>query len=79
MTYHAYVLINTEGLFYKGSTNDLQKRINEHNTGVSKYTKRKGPWKLFYSEVFETRREAVKRELFFKSGKGREFLKSIGH
>lgn len=80
MYYYAYVLKNPAGILYKGSTNNLQKRIYEHNAGVSRYTKGKGPWELCYAEQFETRSEAQKRELFFKSGKGRNFLKEVtGH
>ncbi len=75
--YCVYVLQNPAGFFYKGHTRDLRKRIQEHNAieGVLRYTKRKGPWVLVYSVGFATRGEAMKREKYFKSGKGRDFLK----
>ena len=60
-----------------GHTNNIERRIIEHNSGLSPYTKNRGPWVLVYSEAFESRGEAMKRERFLKSGKGREFLKSI--
>ena len=42
------------------------------------YTRRKGPWKLMYQEEFSTRSHAVKREMFFKTIKGRIELKDMG-
>jgi len=62
---------------YTGSTGNLGRRLFEHNTGRSKYTKLTKPFKLVYKQIFKTRSEAVRRELFLKSGKGREFLKKI--
>ena len=76
--YYAYVLINPKGKLYKGSTDNLQKRIKQHNAGEFKsYTRKLGPWELVYKESFITRREAEARERFFKTGKGREFLKKV--
>ncbi len=66
MRYSVYILENPEGEFYKGHTSDLASRIDRHNAGRSKYTKGKGPWKLVYSEDFETKAEAVRRELQIK-------------
>ena len=48
----------------------LRKRLGEHNSGRVRYTKSRKPWKLLYQEEFFTRGEAIKRELFLKSGKG---------
>jgi len=75
--FYVYVLKNGKGRLYVGHTNNLERRITEHNTGLSPYTKNRGPWELAYSESFDTRGEAMKREKFLKSGKGRELLKSI--
>jgi putative endonuclease len=75
--YTTYVMQSkTFGIRYVGSTSDITKRINAHNTGFSKYTKGRGPWFLVYKEAFPTRSEAMARELFFKTGKGRLFLDS---
>jgi putative endonuclease len=75
--FYAYVLQNTKGILYKGYTIDLQKRISQHNTndGFPSYTGKRGPWKLVYSEECITSAKAKQREKFFKSGKGRDFLK----
>ena len=67
---------------YIGQTSDLEKRLRQHNdlgNNFSKYTKRnKGPWKLIYKEEVSTRSEALRREKFLKSGKGRELIQIPG-
>ncbi len=73
--YYVYILQSlNEKRRYIGQTNDLERRLGEHNTGRSPFTKGRGPWELIYWEEFKTRTEAIKREHFMKSGKGREFL-----
>ncbi len=72
--YYAYVLKSeVNGCFYKGSTQNIEIRIVQHNAGLVSYTKRYLPWRLVYFEVFEFRSEAMAREKFFKTGKGRNF------
>ena len=76
--FYVYILRSLKNRrLYTGSTNDLKRRLNEHNRGQSKYTKHTGPFELIYKEEFLTSSEAYKRELFFKTGKGRDFLKSL--
>lgn len=62
---------------YVGQTANLAKRLAEHNNGLSKYTKGRGPWRLIHQEHYKTRSEAMVREKFLKSGKGRELLDKI--
>ena len=76
MPFHAYVLQNPQGRLYIGSTGDLQKRLESHASGMSRWTGTRGPWQLVYSEEFQTRSEAMQRERQLKGGKGREWLKS---
>lgn len=64
---------------YIGQTKKLEERILRHNkikpNKAKSYTyKNIGPWILVYKEVFNTRKEAVKREKELKSYKGREYL-----
>ena len=76
--YFVYILknkINTQ--LYKGITNDLDRRIIEHNLGKHKYTAAFRPWEIIYFEEYQTLKEARIRELYFKSGSGRELLKTI--
>jgi len=76
--YYVYVLRScVNGDLYKGSTENLERRLIQHNEGLVKYTSKFKPWELVYYEEFETRSLAVRRERFFKTGKGRELLKLI--
>jgi len=78
MKYIVYVLRSLKtGRRYIGSTNNLERRIIEHNTGQSTYTSQTGPYKLMYSEEFMTNIEVRRREKYFKTGIGREYLDSI--
>ncbi len=73
-----YVLVSkTTGMRYVGQTSNLPQRLVAHNNGDSRYTKNRGPWKLIYSERYTTRTEAIIREKYLKTGKGREFLSSL--
>ena len=48
--------------YYKGFTENIVKRLEQHNNGKSEYTSRKMPWKLVYLEELTTKREALIRE-----------------
>jgi len=77
-----YVLRSLKnGRLYTGSTNDLQRRMEEHARGKTVYTRHAGPFELIFREEYATRLEARRRELFLKSGQGREELKRLlsGH
>lgn len=75
--YYVYVLKSLKNQrHYTGSTDNLDRRLKEHNDGRSKYTKRTRPFVLVYKEECQTRVEAYRREMFFKTGKGREFVKN---
>ncbi len=53
--FYAYILKSLkDGTYYKGSTDNLQKRIKQHNSGKVKYTKGHLPYQLHYFEEFET-------------------------
>lgn len=78
--FYVYVLESLkDGRLYKGLTQDITKRLKQHNNGENKSTKGFMPWRLIYQEVFETRLEAGAREKFLKSGIGREFLRTKLH
>ena len=78
--YYVYVLYNLDKSpsrnFYIGLTNNLSKRIKEHNAGESSWTKKFGPWKLIYYESYLSAKDARKREPRLKHhGKGWHELK----
>jgi putative endonuclease len=56
-------------------TEDVNRRIFEHNAGKNKTTRPYRPFELFYTEEFGTRMAARQREKYLKSGSGKEFLK----
>ena len=62
---------------YVGYTDDIERRLNEHNVGKSSFTKKYMPWCLVYKEKFSTQNEAIKKEAFYKSRGGRRKLKEI--
>ena len=62
---------------YVGMTNNIERRMNEHNKGYNKTTKPYKPFILIYSENHENRKQARLREKYFKSGIGKEFLRNI--
>lgn len=62
---------------YVGFTDNIDRRIYEHNSGQGTFTKRYKPWKLVYSEKYDTFELARTREKFFKSTAGRRLMKNI--
>lgn len=67
MTNYTYIVKCADGSFYTGWTNNLDKRIRDHNAGKgAKYTKSRRPVVLVYQELFETKEEAMKREYAIK-------------
>jgi len=76
--FYCYVLQSRKtGRKYVGSCQDLEERIRRHNRGESKATKHGLPWTMLRSESVATRREALARERYYKTGRGRDDLKGI--
>lgn len=67
----------TRKYIYVGMTNNVERRLHEHNNGENNSTKAYRPFKMIFSERFQTRVEARKKEIYLKSGIGKEFLKLI--
>ncbi len=66
--------------FYTGYTENLDKRLMEHNEGLNYYSKRYIPWNIIYFETFKLKEEAIRREKYFKIAAGRKWLKkNIGN
>ena len=77
--FYTYILKSLkDNKFYYGHTEDIENRITEHNRGKVRSTKGRRPFILHYYETFETKSEAAKRELFFKSIDGYLYLKNKG-
>jgi putative endonuclease len=74
--YYVYIIKSEKtGKMYTGSTEDLRKRILEHNMGKVLSTKASRPWEIIYYEAFVSKRNARREEIFLKTGKGRERIK----
>ncbi len=68
MSYYTYILECADGTYYTGYTDDPVKREKVHNSGKgAKYTRPRLPVKMIYTEEFETKSEALKREIAIKS------------
>lgn len=64
---YVYILECSDGTFYTGWTNNLERRIDMHSKGKgAKYTRGRVPVKLVYYEEFEEKRDALKREYTIK-------------
>ena len=70
-SWFVYIAQCSDNTLYTGITNNLERRIQEHNTSEkgAKYTRGRRPVTLVYSESFSTRADAAKREVVIKSMK----------
>ena len=66
--YYVYMLECNDGTYYTGYTNNLEKRIKEHNSGLgAKYLRGKEPVKLVYAKEYRYYKRAVRRECEIKT------------
>ena len=71
-----YVIECEDGSFYKGFTDDLLRRYQQHCNGTgADYTKTHKPKQLYYWEMHYSKEAALQREKYLKSGVGREWFK----
>jgi putative endonuclease len=76
--YYVYVLRSLkDGNLYIGQTSNLDRRLQYHNSGRVKSTKRRVPFELIYAEEFSTRGKAMRKEKFLKSIKSKDFKKKL--
>jgi putative endonuclease len=68
--YQVYVIRNAAGKFYIGLSENVQIRLQQHNQGVSKWTRHRGPWSLVWISESLTLSEARKLENRLKRQKG---------
>ena len=78
MSYFVYAIKSgKDGRIYVGFSENVDRRLKEHNSGKTKSTKGYLPWKLFFSTECETRIEARTLKKYYKSGIGKEKLKDM--
>ncbi len=71
MIYHVYMLksLGKKSVTYVGYTNNLKKRVIQHNTGKGAKFTRGRKWKLIYKENFNSKKEAISREYYIKNNR----------
>jgi len=78
MSFYLYILRSrSTGKFYVGHTENVVKRLSEHNQDRSPSTRRRGPWQLVYTEEFATRSEASRRERAVKKMKSHAWIEEL--
>ena len=75
--YYTYIIESiTNQRWYIGHTNDIDRRLSEHNSGQNKSTKGKGPWKLIFLKRFDSNLDANRFELRLKRFRNKKFIKT---
>ena len=72
--FYVYVLKSDDNQ-YVGSTNNLKRRLAEHNAGQNISTKPFLPWDLIFYEAYISEDDAYRRERYLKTTQGRRSLK----
>ena len=78
MPFIVYIIYSTTlDQFYVGHTENIEDRLFRHTNSGSKSTKKAHDWKLVYTEAFNTKSEAMKREVEIKKKKSRKYIESL--
>ena len=77
MIYFVYILLSRKdnNKFYIGVTQNLEKRLNEHNSSVEEYSRKYVPWYIETYIAFQSKELAYQFEKYLKHGSGHAFLK----
>lgn len=76
--YYVYVLQScVDSELYVGFTGNLKKRVNEHNSGYVQSTKPRRPFTLIFYEAYIDKFDALRREKYLKTSKGRTTIKTM--
>ncbi len=76
--YYVYVLLSLkDNKFYIGFTGDLKRRLKEHNSGKNISTKPRLPLELVYYEAHLSKADAMRREKYFKTTKGKSVFRQM--
>ena len=78
MFYYVYILQSKKNnSLYVGYTEDLRKRLQEHNRGLNFSTKPYKPWQLIHYEAYRDQKDAKRREEYLKTSQGARLLKRM--
>jgi len=76
--HYVYILYSKRlDRYYVGRTENIEKRLVDHNAGRSTYTRRGRPWVLVYKEEFERKAGAIDRETEIKRRKSRRYIEKL--
>ena len=78
MPFYTYIIYSASlDQYYTGHSEILEERLFRHTNSGSKATKKVHDWKLVYTESFETRSEAYRREMEIKKKKSRQYIERL--
>ena len=78
MAFYFYILFSkSQNRYYVGHTNNLDRRLSEHNSRQTSSTKAGIPWELVFTKQFDNNIEANRFELHVKKMKSRKFIESL--
>ncbi|MFZ2338928.1 MAG: GIY-YIG nuclease family protein [Bacteroidales bacterium] len=78
MKYFVYILYSqSKDRYYTGYTTNPEERTVEHNLGATTSTRPGRPWSLAYTEEFDSKSAAIKREREIKGMKSRKYIKFL--
>jgi putative endonuclease len=76
--YYVYIIYSLKlNRYYVGYTEDLDKRLYQHNKGFSSFTSKANDWQLKFKQPFDTRESAILREKEIKNKKSRKYIEWI--
>jgi putative endonuclease len=75
MVYSVYIIESETGVWYYGSSGNVDQRVKDHNSNRSLYTRFKGPWKLIFQRDFETKTEGLRFEKLLKKTRNKEYIR----
>ena len=77
MMFYTYILISKkDNKFYVGYTEDLKRRIEQHNNGKVKSTQHRRPLELIYYEACLNQKDAIHREKYLKTNFGKKYIRN---
>ena len=76
--FFVYTIVSEkDSVIYVGMAKDCENRLQEHNSGKSRYTRGHIPWRMFYKEFVGDSESSRRREKYFKTSAGKKRLRAI--
>jgi len=75
--FYVYILLCADNKLYAGFTEDVEARVNRHSSGRIRSTKFRLPVKLIFHEAYVNKYDALRREKYFKTTKGKTSLRTM--